>query len=125
MQGLFAGSSLEQPVTCVHCGLESCVCPTDAAGNAAPPRTQSPRVRREKRRGKWNTIIAGVTAGPEPTERPGDLRPLLKHLRTSLGTGGGISETEKGPELVLQGDHRDAIVKALVSLGYHAKAAGG
>jgi translation initiation factor 1 len=125
MGGLFAGTDLEQPVTCAHCGRAGCVCPTNAAGEPCPPGLQSPRVRREKRRGKWNTIIAGVQAGPGATPGPGDLKPLLKTLRTGLGTGGGLSDGKAGPEIVLQGDHRDAVVERLVALGYRAKPSGG
>jgi len=136
MSGLFAGSALEQPVTCEHCGRpaaappgdpDGCTCPRNAAGEACPPGLQSPRVRREKRRGKWNTIIAGIEAGPESGGADGDLKPLLKLLRTGLGTGGGISNSKTGdsPEIVLQGDHRDAVVAQLCTLGYRAKPAGG
>ncbi|MEM1186480.1 MAG: hypothetical protein AAGI53_15935 [Planctomycetota bacterium] len=123
MSGLFAGTSLERPVTCEHCNNESCACPKDAKGNACPPKSQSPRVRREKRRGKWNTIIADIHASPG--EGSTDLKPLLKDLRTRFGTGGGLSESETGPEIVLQGDHRDEVVSRLTSFGYRAKASGG
>ena len=128
MAGLFAGTSLEQPVTCEHCGQpDGCACPRNAAGEPCPPKLQSPRVRREKRRGKWNTIIARIDASPEPKST--DLKPLLKQLRTTLGTGGGLSaSTSKehpGTEIVLQGDHREAVVAHLVGLGYRAKPAGG
>lgn len=142
MSGLFAGSPLEQPVTCEHCGrpaepspggTDGCACPRNAAGEVCPPGMQSPRVRREKRRGKWSTVISGVQAGPEagpegvPSGTPGDLKPLLKQLRTRLGTGGGLSDskTTDAAEIVLQGDHREAVVAHLVSLGYKAKPAGG
>lgn len=125
MSGLFAGTSLEQPVTCEHCGAATCVCPKDAAGRACPPALQHPRVRREKRRGKWNTIIAGVQASPESGASAGDLKPLLKSLRSKLGAGGGLSDSPAGPELVIQGDHKDAVVTHLIALGYPAKPAGG
>ena len=138
MSGLFAGSPLEQPITCEHCGRPTepqpgdtagCTCPRNAAGDACPPGLQSPRVRREKRRGKWNTIISGLEAAPDsdPPAAPGDLKPLLKQLRTQLGTGGGLSDstTTNAVEIVLQGDHREAVVAHLVSLGYKAKRAGG
>ena len=125
MPGLFDGTPLEQPVTCEHCGLDACTCPRDASGAARPPSTQHPRVRREKRRGKPNTIIAEIHTSPEAGAKPGDLKPLLKALRTRFGTGGGLAETPKGPEVVLQGDHRDAVVEHLNALGYHAKPSGG
>lgn len=134
MAGLFAGTSLEQPVTCEHCGQADCVCPKDAAGRPCLPKHQHPRVRREKRRGKWNTIIADARAAPASsspvssagaTANHGDLRPLLKALRTKLGAGGGVSDSPAGPEIVIQGDHRDAVVAHLITLGYKAKPAGG
>lgn len=84
-------------------------------GDVCQPSDQSPRVRREKRRGKWTTVVAELD--PEAT----DLKALLKQLRTSLGTGGGITDGE----LILQGDHRDSVVDRLNAMGYKAKAAGG
>jgi translation initiation factor 1 len=127
MPGLFDGTPLQQPVTCEHCGhaRDACVCPRDASGEACPPATQHPRVRREKRRGKPNTIIADVLASPDRDAKPGDLKPLLKSLKARFGTGGGLGESTNGPEIVLQGDHRDAVVEHLNSLGYCAKPAGG
>jgi translation initiation factor 1 len=129
MPGLFDGTPLEQPVTCEHCGnpRDACSCPKDAAGEPCPPSAQHPRVRREKRRGKWNTIIAGIHAAPEQAAKPGDLAPLLKSLKSRLGTGGGLGKSSDGTstEIVLQGDHRDTVVEHLNTLGYRAKASGG
>ncbi|HED53581.1 MAG TPA: translation initiation factor [Phycisphaerales bacterium] len=117
MSGLFAGTSLERPVTCERCGkvLDECACPRSASGAVCGPKDQSPRVRREKRRGKWCTVVAGLDADAT------DLKALLKALRTGLGTGGGITDGE----LILQGDHRDAVVARLCEMGYRAKPAGG
>lgn len=116
MPGLFDGTPLEQPVTCARCGetLAACACP------AVDPTTIAPRVRREKRRGKWCTIVAELGLSKD------DAKALLKELRTGLGTGGGLGDAKDGViELVLQGDHRDAVVQRLSSMGYKAKAAGG
>ena len=117
MSGLFAGTSLERPITCERCGkiLDECTCPRDASGAVCAPKDQSPRVRREKRHGKWCTVVTGLDS------QATDLKALLKTLRTGLGTGGGITDGE----LILQGDHRDAVVQQLVDLGYKAKASGG
>ena len=102
MAGLFDGTPLERPVT------------------PEPKSAPSPRVRREKRRGKWCTVVAELGL-PKA-----DAKALLKVLRTGLGTGGGLGEARDGAvELVLQGDHRDAVVQRLVDMGYKAKAAGG
>ena len=95
--------------------MADCECPRDAQGEVSAPSDQSPRVRREKRRGKWCTVVSGLD--PVAT----DAKALLKSLRTELGTGGGVTDGD----LVLQGDHRDAVVERLVSLGYKAKASGG
>lgn len=116
MSGLFTGTPLERPVTCEHCGrpLDQCTCPRDPAGRVIRPEDQHPRVRREKRRGKWCTVVADLNPHT-------DLKAMLKNLRTALGTGGGIANDT----LIIQGDHRDAIVKRLQDMGYKAKAAGG
>ncbi|MGL4513805.1 MAG: hypothetical protein ACRCT8_12000 [Lacipirellulaceae bacterium] len=79
------------------------------------PSEQQPRVRRERRRGKWCAVVAGLD------DDPATLKTLLSALRTKLGCGGGVSDGE----LVLQGDCRDAVVAKLVELGYKAKASGG
>jgi len=116
--GLFDGTPLERPVTCDRCGRAEadCDCPPEPPPSSAPaPAEQHPRVRRERRRGKWNTVVAGLQG------EAADLKPLLKELRTKLGAGGGLSDGE----LVLQGDHREAVVEHLVALGYRAKSAGG
>jgi translation initiation factor 1 len=115
--GLFDGTALERPVTCVVCGRESaaCGCPKDAAGSVCRPQDQSPRVRREKRRGKWVTVVVGLD--PDAT----DLPDLAKQARKRWAGGGGL--LEDGFEL--QGNHRDAVTAWLTSLGYAAKAAGG
>lgn len=125
MTGLFDGTPLERPVTCERCGrgLDDCACPKDGDGKPTPPSDQHPRVRREKRRGSWSTVITGLD--PHAT----DHKALLKQLRTALGTGGGVTTAAgpNGPEpaLVLQGDHKDAVVERLTALGYRAKPAGG
>lgn len=119
MPGLFAGTPFERPVTCDRCGREQreCDCPPEApaAASRIAPGEQHPRVRRERRRGKWSTVVSDLQADAA------EQKTLLSELRTSLGTGGGLRDGE----LVLQGDHRDAVVGHLLSLGYHAKAAGG
>ena len=107
MAGLFDGTPLERPVT--HD-------PTpEAADDSVPPSEQHPRVRRERRRGKWTTVVAGVESDAAGRKA------LLKALRTELGAGGGVTDDE----LILQGDHRDAVVAKLIELGYRAKPAGG
>jgi translation initiation factor 1 len=117
MPGLFDGSKLEQPVTCSACGkaMDACACPRNADGEVCLPRDQDARVRREKRRGKWVTVVTGLD--PQAT----DLKQLAKQLKAKCASGG--STTDDGIEL--QGDHRDSLVTHLKSLGFPAKPAGG
>ncbi len=117
MSGLFHGTPLERPVTCEHCAqpVSECACPRDAAGELCLPKDQPARVRREKRRGKWTTVVTGLDATAT------DLPALLKQLRASLGAGG----TTTADGLELQGDHREKVLARLQALGYPAKQAGG
>ena len=117
MPGLFDGTKLEQPVTCPACGRvrDACACPTDAEGKPCLPKDQDARVRREKRRGKWVTVVTGLDASAT------DLKQLAKGLKAKCASGGSVT----GDGVEVQGDHRDLIVTYLKSLGYPAKPAGG
>jgi len=117
MAGLFDGTDLQQPVTCAVCGkaLDQCVCPRNAGGEVCRPADQPARVRREKRRGKWVTVVYQLD--PAAT----DLKALAKLLKQKCSAGG--SDTADGVEV--QGDHRDKIIRILVDMGYPAKASGG
>jgi len=95
--------------------MADCDCPRDADGVLKLPGDQDVRVRREKRRGKWQTVAAGFDAAA--TDVPG----LLKTFQRTLGVGG----TKKDDGFELQGDHRDRVVEELKKLGYAAKPAGG
>ena len=117
MAGLFDGTPLEQAVTCEICHrpLDECECPRNGARTVCRPCDQQARVQREKRRGKWVTIIRGLD--PQAT----DLKALIKSLKSVCSAGGTI--TEDG--VLVQGDHRDRIVGVLLEMGYPAKASGG
>lgn len=117
MAGLFDGTPLQRPVTCAACGqaVEVCGCPRDAAGEVCAPRDQPARVGREKRRGKWTTVVSGLD--PAASDLPG----LLKEAKKRCSAGGAVRDD--GFEL--QGDHREALVAWLGGLGYPAKPAGG
>lgn len=117
MSGLFAGTPLERPITCERCGKprRECSCPRSAEGAILLPKDQPARVRREKRRGKHVTVIAGLDSNAT------DLPALLKQLRTKFGAGGTVSDGE----VELQGDHRERVIELLKGMGYPAKAAGG
>ncbi len=117
MSGLFAGTPLERPVTCERCEqpLDRCRCPRDASGAILLPKDQPARVRREKRRGKFVTVITGLDPAAS------DLPAMLKDFRSSLGAGGAIANGA----IELQGDHRDKVLETLRARGYPAKPAGG
>ena len=115
--GLFDGTPLERPVTCERCAkpLAECACPRDAGGAIRLPKDQPARVLREKRRGKWTTVVTGLDPAAS------DLPAMLKGLKTAMGVGG----TVRDDGFELQGDVRDRLVEHLKSLGYPAKPAGG
>ena len=115
--GLFDGSPLERPVTCAACGqtLDQCSCPRNAKGDVTLPRDQAVRVQREKRRGKWTTVVSGL----DPVAS--DLPTMLKRFKQRCSAGGGL----RNDGFELQGDHRDRLVDELTKMGYPAKAAGG
>ena len=115
--GLFDGTSLERPVTCGRCGrrMGACACPRDAGGTLKLPQDQPARLLRERRRGKWTTVVTGLDPAAS------DLPAMLKQLKTALGVGG----TVRPDGFELQGDVRDALVERLKQQGYSAKPAGG
>lgn len=117
MAGLFDGTSLERPITCATCGkpMSGCSCPRGKDGQVCRPGDQQARVRREKRNGKWVTVISGLDAAAT------DLAALTKKVKSQCAAGGTVREDG----LEVQGDHRDALVALLKSMGYPAKAAGG
>lgn len=117
MAGLFDGTALEQPVTCETCDqvVADCGCPRDATGRVCLPKDQPARVQREKRRGKWTTVVTGLD--PVATDLPA----MLKRVKKQCSAGG--TQTADGFEV--QGDHRDRLVEMLRDLGYPAKASGG
>ncbi|MEO9296146.1 MAG: stress response translation initiation inhibitor YciH [Nitrososphaera sp.] len=59
---------------------------------------------------KWNkpaTVISGL-------QDRKDVKDITKKLKTRIGTGG----TFKDGQVILQGDHRDAVKNMLVSMGF-------
>lgn len=69
----------------------------------------------KKRRGKVVTVISGIKA----TET--ELHSIAKDLKRKLGVGGSIKEGT----IEIQGDHREFILKHLLSVGMSAKISGG
>lgn len=66
---------------------------------------------RRARAGKQVTLVSGFVGTEE------DLGELGRLLKTRCGVGGSA----KDGEILVQGDHRDRIVKILTDLGYKAK----
>jgi translation initiation factor 1 len=81
------------------------------------PEDQDLRVWLDKkhRGGKTASVVKGFI-GDEA-----DLKDLAKILKSKCGVGGSA----KDGEIIIQGDHRDKILKILSDLGYFAKKAGG
>ena len=74
---------------------------------------------RKRRKGKTVTVISGLHHNPDA------LRELLKNLQKALGAGGTVKDGEKGPEIEIQGDHRERAGALLIELGYKVKVSGG
>lgn len=89
---------------CPKCGLpvQACVC-----GEIAKTQQQID-VKTEKRRfGKISTLVCGFDDGV-------DIKDIAKKLKAKMACGG----TVKNKVVELQGDHRNGIKAALVSLGF-------
>ena len=74
-----------------------------------PPAEQQVKIRLEKRKGgRLMTVLTGLVLTPE------DRRALARALKDTLGTGGSASRDE----ILVQGDHRDAVRVFLSDRGY-------
>ena len=114
MPGLFAGTSLERPVTCERCEqpLDQCRCPRDAAGGVLLPGQQMISVRIEKRgKGKVMTVASGFDASAS------DLPAILKQLKSSCGAGGLVEDGA----ICVQGDQREKVIATLRGMGYNVR----
>jgi translation initiation factor 1 len=106
---------------CPSCGnpTKRCICK-----NKKPTKKQSTypndgtvRIRREVkgRKGKTVTAVFGVPFAD------GELKQFAKILKQKCGTGG----TVKDGVIIIQGDHRETLLKEIKQQGYTVKLAGG
>ncbi|MEZ4985105.1 MAG: translation initiation factor [Saprospiraceae bacterium] len=92
--------------------------PEEEEITTSPPAQQKLRVQLDKkqRAGKAVTLITGFEGSDD------DLKTLGKALKTYCGVGGSA----KDGEIIVQGDHRDKVVKYLLDKGYtQTKRSGG
>jgi len=75
------------------------------------------RIRREVkgRKGKTVTAIYGFQFNQS------DLKTLAKQLKQQCGTGGSV----KDDMIIIQGDHRETLLKLLMAQGHKVKLSGG
>jgi translation initiation factor 1 len=66
-------------------------------------------------KGKTVTLVGNVPL------KENELKKFAKKLKTRLGTGGSV----KDGEIIIQGDHRQAVLDEIIKQGYKAKVAGG
>ncbi len=90
--------------------------PADEPSGLTPAReTSQPRLdiwlERKGRKGKSATLIGGWTLSDD------DLLQVASRLKSALGSGGSA----RGGEILIQGDRRDDVLRALSQMGYKCR----
>ena len=101
---------------CASCErpIRECICRSKPT--AATKTDGIIRIRREvKSRGKTVTVAGGFELSADTLNR------LAGDLKRRCGSGGSV----KDGEILIQGDHRDALLNELKKRGFSAKIAGG
>lgn len=83
----------------------------EAQAETLEPAQQRLVVRLERRGGKPSTMVDGFVGTDD------DLADLARMLKNKCGVGGSAKEGV----VIIQGDHRDAVLNLLTSAGYRAK----
>ena len=113
--------STESGRVCFKCGrpIGKCTCKKKKASKKplVYPNDGTVRIRREVkgRKGKTVTSIFGIPLDDKK------LKQFAKALKRLCGTGGSV----KDGIIVIQGDHREALLKEIKKQGYTVKLAGG
>jgi len=113
--------STESGRECLECEqpIAKCTCKKkkDTKKQLTYPNDGVVRIRREVkgRKGKIVTSIIGIPLGDKK------LKPFAKRLKHLCGAGG----TAKDGIIVIQGDHREILLKEVKKQGYTVKLAGG
>ena len=116
--------SSESGRICPECGkpVSSCACKKKKKSNADKPLRNYPadgiiRIMRETKghKGKTVTVIGNIPI------KDSELKEFAKKLKARCGTGGSIRDGE----ILIQGDHREAILDEITRQGYKVKLAGG
>jgi translation initiation factor 1 len=106
---------------CPSCGntTAKCTCKKEKTSKklSTYPNDGIVRIRREVkgRKGKTVTAVFGVPLSD------GELKQFAKILKQKCGTGGSV----KDGVIIIQGDHRETLLKEIKQQGYTVKLAGG
>lgn len=109
--------STDSGPACPACAKPPAACTCRKKPSPSAPADKIVRIRREVkgRGGKTVTVASGFQIADDR------LKQLAAELKRRCGTGGSV----KDGEILIQGDHRDAVLAELKLKGFAAKLAGG